>query len=220
MVQAAYRQFKQMGFKSVTMDDLSRSLGVSKKTLYELFRDKDELVLESVRFMLTENQTQTEAAFAQSKNAVEQIINILVLMERMVRGMNPVCYVDLQRYHPSAYQYLNQHKESFMYTCISSNLKQGIQEGLYREDLDIEVIARFRMESSLLVFQHNLFPQENYDIVHVNNQIFAHYMYGIASARGHKLITTYLKKTTKKISHENTLIPFRALAFADSPCSG
>ena len=193
----AFKQFKQFGFKSVTMDDIARSSGVSKKTLYELFEDKDELVLESVKHMLNENQCQTEDIFKTSKNAVEQIINILIIMERMVRGMNLVCYVDLQRHYPDAYKYLTKHKETYLFQCISDNLKQGISEGLYREDIDIEIISRFRMESALIVFQNNVFPQENYDIVKVNNQIFANYMYGIASLKGHKLISTYLNKMTK-----------------------
>lgn len=197
IVITAFKQFKQFGFKSVTMDDIARSSGVSKKTLYELFEDKDELVLESVKHMLNENQCQTEDIFKTSKNAIEQIINILIIMERMVRGMNLVCYVDLQRHYPDAYKYLTKHKETYLFQCISDNLKQGISEGLYREDIDIEIISRFRMESALIVFQNNVFPQENYDIVKVNNQIFANYMYGIASLKGHKLISSYLNKMTK-----------------------
>jgi AcrR family transcriptional regulator len=194
---AAFKQFKLLGFKSVTMDDIARKIGISKKTLYELFKDKDELVLECIKYMLNDNQVQTEKALKNSINAIDQAINILMIMEKMIRGMNPVCYLDLQRFYPSAAKYLNDHKDSFMFQCISDNLKQGIQEGFYREDIDIEIISRFRMESALIVFQHDLFPQETYDIVKVNTQIFAHYIYGIASSKGHKMIESYLKKINK-----------------------
>ncbi len=194
---AAFKQFKLLGFKSVTMDDIARKIGISKKTLYELFKDKDELVLECIKYMLNDNQVQTEKALKNSINAIDQAINILMIMEKMIRGMNPVCYLDLQRFYPSAAKYLNDHKDSFMFQCISDNLKQGIQEGFYREDIDIEIISRFRMESALIVFQHDLFPQEIYDIVKVNTQIFAHYIYGIASSKGHKMIESYLKKINK-----------------------
>lgn len=194
---AAFKQFKLLGFKSVTMDDIVRKIGISKKTLYELFKDKDELVLECIKYMLNDNQAQTEKALKSSINAIDQAINILMIMEKMIRGMNPVCYLDLQRFYPSAAKYLNDHKESFMFQCISDNLKQGIEEGFYREDIDIEIISRFRMESALIVFQHDLFPQESYDIVKVNTQIFAHYIYGIASSKGHKMIESYLKKINK-----------------------
>ena len=197
IITAAFKQFKLLGFKSVTMDDIVRKIGISKKTLYELFKDKDELVLECIKYMLNDNQVQTEKALKNSINAIDQAINILMIMEKMIRGMNPVCYLDLQRFYPSAAKYLNDHKDSFMFQCISDNLKQGIQEGFYREDIDIEIISRFRMESALIVFQHDLFPQETYDIVKVNTQIFAHYIYGIASSKGHKMIESYLKKINK-----------------------
>jgi len=187
-----------LGFKSVTMDHIARVAGISKKTLYELFEDKDELVLESVKFMLNDNQCQTEDAFKVSKNAVDQIISILMIMEKMVRGMNIVCYMDMQRYYPAAYRFLQQHKETYLFQCITDNLKQGIAEGFYRDDIDVNIIARFRMESAMMVFQSNVFPQENYDTLKVNTQIFAHYMYGLATNKGHKLITTNLKKLTKK----------------------
>lgn len=194
---AAYNQFRQYGFKHVTMEDLARHTGVSKKTLYELFADKDELVLESVKYMLATNECETEEAFKKSKNAVDQIISILVIMERMVRGLNPVCYIDLQRHYAEAYRYLQQHKESYLYHCISDNLRQGIAEGLYRDDIDIDIITRFRMESAMIVFQNNLFPQEKYNIVKVNTEIFSNYMYGVATLKGHKLITSYLSKLKK-----------------------
>ncbi|MFZ4752712.1 MAG: TetR/AcrR family transcriptional regulator [Chitinophagaceae bacterium] len=197
IIEIAFAQFRQYGFKNITMDDISRSAGVSKKTLYELFSDKDELVLESVKFMLNQNQCETDLAMTASKHAVEQIVHVLNLMEKMVRGLNMVCYMDLQRHYSDAFRYLQEHKESYLYRCIADNLKRGIQEGLYREDIDVEIITRFRMESALLAFQYNVFPQEKYDTVKVNFQIFTNYMYGIASLKGHKLITQYLQKYVK-----------------------
>ena len=197
IIEIAFAQFRQYGFKNITMDDISRSAGVSKKTLYELFSDKDELVLESVKFMLNQNQCETDLAMNASKHAVEQIVHVLNLMEKMVRGLNMVCYMDLQRHYVDAFRYQQEHKESYLYRCIADNLKRGIQEGLYREDIDVEIITRFRMESALLAFQYNVFPQEKYDTVKVNFQIFTNYMYGIASLKGHKLITQYLQKYVK-----------------------
>ncbi len=191
----AYNQFRLYGFKSVTMDDLARTIGISKKTLYELFKDKDELVLEAVKYMLNTNQCDTEEIFKNSKNAIEQIFGILGLMEKMVRGLNLICYMDMQRYYPASYKYLEEHKKNYLYKCIISNLQQGISEGYYREEIDLEIITRFRMESALLVFQNNLFPQDKYDIVKVNNEIFTNFIYGIVSIKGYKLISKYLQKS-------------------------
>lgn len=194
IIQIAFEQFRQFGFKNMTVDEIARLSGISKKTLYELFADKDELVLESVKFMLAQNSCETDAVMQSAKNAIEQIVQVLYLMEKMVRGMNTVCYTDLQRHYPDAFRYFKEHKESYIYNCIASNLKQGIAEGVYREDVDIDIMARFRMESAVLAFHHNIFPQEKYDTVKVNYQLFANYMYGVSTLKGHKLITNYLKK--------------------------
>lgn len=193
---SAFHLFRKLGFKHVTMDDVARNAGVSKKTLYEHFEDKDNLVLACIRHMLDENQCHTDAVFREAKNAIEQITRILIIMQKMLGGLNPVCYVDLQRHYPDAYQYLQQHKETYLLRCISDNLSQGIAEGLYRDDIDIDIMTRFRMESAMLVFSSQLFPEGNHDLVRANRQIFAHYIYGITTLKGHKLFQTYLQKLT------------------------
>lgn len=189
--------FKKFGFKSVTMDDLAREAGVSKKTIYELFKDKDELVMECVKLMLTRNQEETNLAFSKNKNAVEQLMSILNIMEKLIRGMNVVGYLDLQRYFPKAFKYLQDYKSNYMNNCIAENLKQGIKEGYFREDIDVDIVSKFRMESALIIFQGNVFPASEYDIIKVNNQLFATYVYGIATIAGHKLISKYLTSKTK-----------------------
>ena len=179
------------------MDDLAKAIGVSKKTIYEKFKDKDELVLESVKYMLLDNQEKTEEAYKNSKNAIEQLISILQLMENMIRGLNMVCYIDMQKFYPKAFQYLQEHKKSFLSKCIVENLNQGIKENLYREDLNVEIVAKYRMESAMIVFQNNAFPQNEYDIVKVNAEVFLIYMYGITTEKGHKLISKYFNKKNK-----------------------
>ena len=196
LVETAFGQFRQFGFKNVTMDDLARAAGVSKKTLYEQFKDKDELVMESVKFMLHSNQMETDAAFRRAKDALDEIASVLGLMEKMIRGMNLVCYVDLQRHYAEAFRYLTEHKESYLFKCISDNILRGISEGLYREEIDVDIISRFRMESAVLVFQHNLFPPEQYDSVRVNKQIFEHYIYGLVTLKGHRMVKKYLSNPT------------------------
>lgn len=198
IIKASYNQFRQLGFKNVTMDDLARQIGISKKTLYELFENKDELVLESIKYMLETNRAETEAVLKSSKNAVEQLINVITIMEKMLRGLNLISYMDLQRYYSAAYQYLETFKREHMLTDIIENLKQGIAEGLYRSDVNVEVVSRFRLESAMIVFHNNVYPQDKFNIIEVNNELFVHYMYGIASIKGHKLINKYLNKETEK----------------------
>jgi len=194
MLLSAFHLFRKLGFKNVTMDDVARSAGVSKKTLYEHFEDKNNLVLACIKHMLDENQCHTDRVFREAKHAIEQITRILIIMQKMLSELNPACYFDLQRHYPEAYQYMQKHKETYLFQCISDNLRQGISEGLYREDIDIEIMTRFRMESAMLVFQYDLYPNGSQDLVRINHQIFAHFIYGLTTLKGHKLFQTYLQK--------------------------
>jgi TetR/AcrR family transcriptional regulator, cholesterol catabolism regulator len=180
------------------MDDIARLAGVSKKKLYELFTDKDDLVHAAVVYMIDCHQTMFDKTMQAEVNAIEQLISIISIMQEMVHGMNLVCFMDLQRYYPRAFQYLENHRHKTMLNDITTNLKQGIEEGLYREDINVDIISAFRMESVMMIFHTSLYKQNKYDIVKVNNELFAHYMYGIASVKGHKLINKYLNPPSKK----------------------
>lgn len=198
IVKSAFQQFKQYGFKSVTVDDIARTAGISKKTLYELFADKDELVIESVKYMIQCQQCLFDATVEKKYNAIEQLIQLISIMEEMIQGMNIVAYMDLQRYYPKAFQYLENHRHQHMLRDIVTNLRQGIEEGLYRSNIDVEIISRFRMESAMMIFHSAMYTGSKQDLAKVNNEIFAHYMYGLATAKGHKLIEKYLNKTDNK----------------------
>lgn len=194
IVESALNQFKQFGFKNVTVDDIARSSGISKKTLYEQFEDKDELVYESVRYMLDCKQCEFDEVMKGRYNAIEQLIQIITVMEELIQGMNRVCFQDLQRYYPKAYQYMEAYRKQKMLKDITDNLKQGIEEGLYRDDIAVDVIATFRMESAMMIFHSVLYQNNKMDMLHVNKELFAHYMYGIATIKGHKLISKYLSQ--------------------------
>lgn len=194
IVNIALKQFKQYGFKSVTMDDVARHAGVSKKTLYALFQDKDDLVLATVQCLIDSKQCRFDESMRAKINAIEQLIQIISIMEEMVQDMNIICFVDLQRYYPKAFAYLENHRQEHMLKDIVQNLKQGIEEGLYREDINIDIISSYRMETAMMIFHTSLYQQHKHDIVTVNHELFSHYMYGIATVKGHKLISKYLNK--------------------------
>jgi AcrR family transcriptional regulator len=196
----AFTQFKQFGFKNVTMDDLARNIGISKKTIYENFKDKEELVFEVIKNMTNTNQRKIDEASKKSINAIEQLMKIIAIMAEMIQGMNVVCFMDLQRYYPKAYEYLEKHRHDCMKRDVTQNLLQGVEEGLFRKEIDVEIISIFRMESAMLIFKSNLFNNIKHDILKINNELFAHYMYGIATIKGHKLIDKYYNKEAEKCS--------------------
>lgn len=194
ILQTAFMLFKQLGFKSVTVDDIARQAGISKKTLYEHFENKDELVLEVVKLVMGKNQQETEYICKTAINAVEELVGILHNMSQMIQGMNVICFSDLPRYYPEASMYMEHHKQEVILKCIMDNLHRGIREELYRPELNIEVVSKFRLASTFMVFQFPLYDYTKISVLEVNKELFIHYMYGIATAKGHKQITTYIEK--------------------------
>lgn len=171
------------------MDDISRQVGISKKTLYELFKHKDDLVEAVVQYVIQDNTCQIANTATPSKNAIEHNIQMMLYLDRFVGGMNPVCFIDLQRYYPVAYQLLTQHRSQFVEQSILQNLRQGIEEGLYRPDIDVQIIARYRTESIFLVFQQHWFTNLDIEASRINYQIFIHYLYGLCTLKGHEVLS-------------------------------
>ncbi len=189
----AEKLFKQFGFKHVTMDTIAAECGISKKTLYENFENKENLVTETMTFLLQRNEESSNQIIQNSKNAIEQMIGILHLMEKMNSGMNPVCIIELQKYFRSAHQVMEEYKNNKVRNWIKDNLILGVEQELYRNDFDIDLMTRFRLESSFLLFKTNLIATTNIDFAKANTQIFSNFMYGIATIKGHKLISKFLK---------------------------
>ncbi len=197
IIQIATKAFLHYGFKNVTVDEIARQAGISKKTLYKEFVKKDDLVLASVENYNEKHWDEMCNIMGQSKNAVEELVGVFYHMMKMFKGMNPVCFVDLQRYYSKAYKYMEHFKQTKLHDCIKKNIEDGIEQGLFRENINSEIIARYRMESVFMMLHLDVFPKKEFDLIEVNKQTFALYMFGISTLKGHKLITKYFEQLNK-----------------------
>src|SRR5438067_1363648 len=134
--QKADELFKSYGIKSVTMDDIANRLGVSKKTIYHSFADKDELVDEVVGDLLTYNQACCNRDRAKAKDAIHEVFLAMEMVQQMFQDMNPVILYDMERNHPGTYQKFLQHKHKFLFQVIKENIERGKMEELYRQDIN------------------------------------------------------------------------------------
>jgi hypothetical protein len=98
---------------------------------------------------------------------------------------------DLQKFHPRAFQQFERHKNEFMFNMVKQNLLRGIDEELYRPELNIDVISKFRLEAMFIPFNLNVFPPGKYNVAEVTQEIMEHYVYGVATPKGYKLIQKY-----------------------------
>ena len=190
--------FMRYGLRSVSMDDIANSLGISKKTIYQFFADKNELVDAVLEETLNYNSQNCDRNRSDSANAVEEIFLSMDIAEQIFRNMHPSVIYDMQKYHPQAFARFLKHKNDYLYNIISKNLQRGIKEELYRPEIDIEILSRFRVESMLMTFNPEFYLSQKHNLAEVEQQLIEHYLYGIASLKGHKLILKYQQDRIKK----------------------
>jgi AcrR family transcriptional regulator len=186
------------GIRSVSMDDIATELGMSKKTLYQYYADKDELVNAVFEIQLNSNRHWCIECSRNGENAIHEVFLSYDMIRDLLTSMNPSVIFDMQKYHPSAYKKFLEFKNGFLYKIIKSNLEKGIKEELYREDIDIDVLTRFRLFSVLLSFNLEVFPSGKSNPDYIEQQLIEHFLYGLATAKGVKLIQKYKMQRTKK----------------------
>lgn len=194
----AHEQFNRYGIRSVSMDDIAAELGMSKKTLYQYFADKDELVEACFGNVMGRHQSQCQVDRLRAENPVHEVFLAFDMTQQTFTNMNPAVLYDMKKYHPGAYKKFHEFKYSFLYQLIVSNLQKGIEEELYRPDIDVDVMARLRIESVMLPFDPDVFPNNRTHLIHIEQQLFEHFLYGLVTTKGQKLIQKYKTQRTKK----------------------
>jgi AcrR family transcriptional regulator len=196
--------FMQYGIRSVSMDDIANNLGMSKKTLYQYFADKDELVEGVVDGHINDIQ---EDCLSCRKDAIDAIHEIFITMERIMEefsNMNPMLLYDLEKFHFKAYQRFREHKDKFLLQIIRDNVEWGIKDELYRHDINVDVISKYRIESMMIPFNVAVFPPGKYNLAVISGIIIENFTYGLATIKGHKLIQKYNEQRKKNLSYEES----------------
>jgi AcrR family transcriptional regulator len=189
----AHALMMKYGIRSVSMDDIARELGISKKTIYQAYKDKDELVRRILSEEIDRHQEYCKEDCRQSENAVHEMVLAIDRISGMLEAMNPSVMYDLQKYHPAVYILFHQHKTDFLYNSFKHNIIKGIAEELYRPNINPEIMARHRVESMLIPFNPDFLRQTKASLAEAEQELLIHYLYGLVSPAGHKLVNKYLK---------------------------
>jgi AcrR family transcriptional regulator len=198
ILEKAHELFHRYGIRSVSMDDIAAQLGMSKKTVYQYYVDKDELVNAVFDAELNANKDQCLACTKMGENAIHEVFLSFDMVEELLKTMNPSMLFDMQKYHPSAYKKFDDFRNQFLFKIIKGNLERGVKEELYRADIDTDILSRYRLYSILLSFDPDVFPSNKTNLVKIEQQLIEHFLYGLATAKGEKLIQKYKQQRTKK----------------------
>lgn len=197
IVTKAHELFMRYGIRSVSMDEVANHLGISKKTIYQFFADKDALVEGVIDLEIKASEVQCVMHNQKSENAIHEMFMAVDMILDVLSKINPTVVFDLEKYHPKAFKKHTEFKNKFLYAIIKKNLDWGKTEGLYRDEIQTDILTRFRLASMFLVFNPEMFPMGKHSLTTVVSEITDNFLYGLATAKGHKLIQKYKQQRLK-----------------------
>lgn len=182
------------GIKSITMDDIAKHMSISKKTIYQSFKDKNELVCLVTKEHFKRERIEILSIIKNAKNSIEIILEISRCLKSHISGMNPSILYDLQKYHHMAWEEYEKFKNETVTSSLEETLRMGIEEGNFREDINPELLAILRTEHVQMAFNHQIFPNNKFNFMEVQEQFLGLFIHGILSQKGRKLFERYLNE--------------------------
>ncbi len=189
--------FLRLGIKSITMDDVARELGISKKTLYTFVSSKDDLVKKVLEQHIEQEKRDCEIMYSKATNAIEEMFFVIESNSQQMEQMKANIVYDLQKYHRDAWELMQGFQQGFLYSIVQANLKRGISEGLYRDDFDVDIVTRLHIATSFQLFDETIFPQNTFKRDVIFKEYLKHYLHGILSEKGRKFIQKHVEKISQ-----------------------
>jgi AcrR family transcriptional regulator len=188
--------FYKYGVRSISIDDICRDLGISKKKLYQYVSSKTELVdklleLERQNFKVIFDNHNFDGV-----NAIDILLTVSRELGERFRDVSPSMTFDLKKYYPEIYHKHIDDRINFIYNKIQINLQKGISQGMYRDDLSIELVARLYIRRLIDLHNPEFFPAEKFSFQTLFNVMFDNFIRGIANANG----IDYYEKQKRKVN--------------------
>jgi AcrR family transcriptional regulator len=185
ILQAAARLFMELGVRSVSMDDVAKDLSISKKTIYKHYQDKNQLVFDTISMHIAEMETNTTLIMSEEDNPVLQIAKIADFVLQMNKNVHPSVLFDLQKFYPESYSHLIEHRNRYALQSVNLNLKKGIEQGLFRNDMNRQRVARIYICLIFSMFQNTLFEgEENRDFRDEYIETIKYHLHAVTTEKG------------------------------------
>lgn len=186
ILEGAEQLFFRFGIRSISMDEVARHLAMSKKTLYQHFENKEELVLQIAQKHVDEDCAKWGQLHATSEGqgALVEMMMVTQMLRKEMAEINPIIVHELKRFHPKAWRLFEAQRDNLFEQSIISNVTRGKAEGVYRQDLDAKVMARFRFTMVTMSFDPEVFPPQDFDFALVQEQLLEHFVRGLLTDTG------------------------------------
>ena len=183
--------FKRYGIKAITMDRIAENLGVSKRTIYELFKDKNGLVENCINSLITEEEEITKNIIEKSDNVIDGFLTRMKRTIILMSSVNENFLYDAEKYHYSVFQRKGKLRDDNEYKMTISFIEQGKKGGYFRSDINQDIVARLLREQMKIVANEELFPAEDFDKAEVFTNISINFIRGIATSKGIEILEKY-----------------------------
>lgn len=183
--------FKKYGIRSITMDEIAGQLGISKKTIYHFYTDKDDLVYDVVTTMLDNYKAGCAKCINDSENAIHEKLLGSIRAKEILANLNPILINDLQRYYPKAFKQFEEYKKPYLLQLIKENIHRGISEGLYRQQVDVDTLAMIHLQQVSIYMQMEEVMKGSVSLWYMEEQMTDFFLHGLATEKGIKMMEKY-----------------------------
>jgi len=194
IINEAFELFMKFGIRSVTMDQIAGHLGISKRTLYENFRDKNELLARGIEHFRGIKQTEAMEIIKKSDNVIESLYYIGKHGEEMRKRVNPLFFEDIRKYHPEIHSRISDRSRNKQYSIMLTMIRKGINDGVFKKGLNPEIVNEFWHEVMNIFMNEEIFPRNLYGQQELLKNMIMPYLLGISTEKGQALINKYFEK--------------------------
>ncbi len=181
--------FSNLGFKSVTMDDIANEMGISKKTIYQHFQNKTKLVEATAMHVFENISKGIDCICELNTNPINEIYEIKRFVMLNLKDEKSSPQYQLQKYYPKIYCSLKRKQFEKMIGCVTRNLERGVTQKLYRDSIEVDFIARLYFNGMISLKDQDIFPRDTYAMQNLMNNYIDYHLRGICSTKGLETLT-------------------------------
>ncbi|MEM6317125.1 MAG: TetR/AcrR family transcriptional regulator [Bacteroidota bacterium] len=193
ILEKAEALFLKYGLKSVTMDDIARKLGISKKTLYQYVENKTDLIMQTIVASIEEEKAVMRQARESSNNSIEEMLKIARYAVQQLRQLSPALVYDLQKYYQHIWSMVQRLHKEHGYQMIKENIERGKAQGVYRSDINADILAKMYVMNTFIIVDEEEFPLKKYNKENLFLEFIQYHIHGIASPKGLSLYEKHME---------------------------
>lgn len=192
ILEKANEMFLTIGFKSVTMDDIAAELGISKKTIYQHYANKTELVEACTISLFISISQGIDAIRALGKNSIEEIFLIRDFMMQHLHNESAAPFYQLQKFFPKIFSCLREKQFEKMNSCMVQNIQKGIDAGIYRSGINIDFVSRIYFTGLTGIKDSDIFPAKMFEVHSLTKQYLEYHLRAISTPEGLVILEEYM----------------------------